>query len=245
MDGRAESLNVGVACAVVCFEALRQRRAAAVPRHRSISRDGGTETPSRVTDDGDWRQHRQRGLDIDGSSSGRRGGHRGRPVDRRPGQVETELLGKRSALTRAHRALGSLDPEARKEAGRQLHEARPSSRRSLAARRAELAGVRAAEALLADRLDLTEVIPDQVRSPLAGATSTWSPRPGTSSRTSSWAWASPWPRAPRRRRTGTTSRRSTCRRPIRPGACTTPCTSTSASPRRCCCAPTPRRCRST
>jgi RNA methyltransferase, TrmH family len=26
MDGRAESLNVGVACAVVCFEALRQRR---------------------------------------------------------------------------------------------------------------------------------------------------------------------------------------------------------------------------
>jgi TrmH family RNA methyltransferase len=26
MDGRAESLNVGVACAVMCFEALRQRR---------------------------------------------------------------------------------------------------------------------------------------------------------------------------------------------------------------------------
>jgi TrmH family RNA methyltransferase len=29
MDGRAESLNVGVACAVLCFEALRQRRAPA------------------------------------------------------------------------------------------------------------------------------------------------------------------------------------------------------------------------
>ena len=27
MSGRAESLNVGVACAVVCFEAFRQRRA--------------------------------------------------------------------------------------------------------------------------------------------------------------------------------------------------------------------------
>jgi TrmH family RNA methyltransferase len=27
MAGRAESLNVGVACAVLCFEALRQRRA--------------------------------------------------------------------------------------------------------------------------------------------------------------------------------------------------------------------------
>jgi TrmH family RNA methyltransferase len=30
MAGRAESLNVGVACAVLCFEALRQRRAAGV-----------------------------------------------------------------------------------------------------------------------------------------------------------------------------------------------------------------------
>jgi TrmH family RNA methyltransferase len=29
MDGQAESLNVGVACAVICFEALRQRRTAA------------------------------------------------------------------------------------------------------------------------------------------------------------------------------------------------------------------------
>ncbi len=27
MEGKAESLNVGVACAVICFEALRQRRA--------------------------------------------------------------------------------------------------------------------------------------------------------------------------------------------------------------------------
>ena len=40
MAGRAESLNVGVACAVVCFEAFRQRRAGgAAPR--SIA-DGGT-----------------------------------------------------------------------------------------------------------------------------------------------------------------------------------------------------------
>ena len=40
MAGRAESLNVGVACAVVCFEALRQRRARA-PGARSIP--GGDE----------------------------------------------------------------------------------------------------------------------------------------------------------------------------------------------------------
>jgi TrmH family RNA methyltransferase len=31
MAGRAESLNVGVACAVICFEALRQRRTASAP----------------------------------------------------------------------------------------------------------------------------------------------------------------------------------------------------------------------
>jgi TrmH family RNA methyltransferase len=43
MAGRAESLNVGVACAVVCFEALRQRRGRdAAPR--SIA-DGGTAQP--------------------------------------------------------------------------------------------------------------------------------------------------------------------------------------------------------
>ncbi len=29
MEGQAESLNVGVACAVLCFEALRQRRTSA------------------------------------------------------------------------------------------------------------------------------------------------------------------------------------------------------------------------
>jgi RNA methyltransferase, TrmH family len=40
MAGRAESLNVGVACAVLCFEAFRQRRAGG-PRSRSIS-GGGT-----------------------------------------------------------------------------------------------------------------------------------------------------------------------------------------------------------
>ena len=39
-------------------------------------------------------------------------------------QVESELLGKRSALTRAHRRLGGLGPEERKEAGRRLNEAR-------------------------------------------------------------------------------------------------------------------------
>jgi hypothetical protein len=43
MAGQAESLNVGVACAVVCFEAFRQRRGGgAAPR--SIT-GGGTAQP--------------------------------------------------------------------------------------------------------------------------------------------------------------------------------------------------------
>jgi len=82
-------------------------------------------------------------------------------------QVETELFGKRSALTGAHRALGSLDPDSRKEAGRLLHEARATLEALVAARRAALAASERAELLVADRLDLTEVIPDRVTAPQA------------------------------------------------------------------------------
>jgi phenylalanyl-tRNA synthetase alpha chain len=79
-------------------------------------------------------------------------------------QVETELFGKRSALSGAHRSVGSLEPEARKEAGRQLHEARAALEAQLAARRGVLAESERAALLLSGRLDLTEVIPEQVRS---------------------------------------------------------------------------------
>ncbi len=77
-------------------------------------------------------------------------------------RLETELLGKRSPLTRAHRALGALEPEARREAGRRVNEAQDRLKSLLEARRAELAESERAEALRADRLDLTEVITDQV-----------------------------------------------------------------------------------
>ncbi len=80
-------------------------------------------------------------------------------------QVENEFLGKRSPLTRAHRTLGGLDPEARREAGRRLNEVRDQLESRLALRRSELAEAERAEALRADRLDLTEVIPAQVLSP--------------------------------------------------------------------------------
>jgi phenylalanyl-tRNA synthetase alpha chain len=78
--------------------------------------------------------------------------------------VETELLGKRSVLTRAHRALGRLEPEARKDAGRRINELKVDFEERLAARRAELAGTERAAALQGDRLDLTEVIPETVLS---------------------------------------------------------------------------------
>jgi phenylalanyl-tRNA synthetase alpha chain len=81
--------------------------------------------------------------------------------------VETEWLGKRSVLARAHRSLGSLDPEARKDAGRALQEVRAVLEASLAARRQELADAERAQALIADRLDLTEVIPARVKVPQA------------------------------------------------------------------------------
>ena len=82
-------------------------------------------------------------------------------------EVETEQLGKRSALQRAHRSLGALSPEERKEAGRRLNEVRDRLTDQAAARRTELAEAQRADALAADRLDLTEVIPAAVLSPLS------------------------------------------------------------------------------
>jgi phenylalanyl-tRNA synthetase alpha chain len=81
--------------------------------------------------------------------------------------VETEWLGKRSVLARAHRSVGALDPEERKEAGRRLQGVRTTLEARLATRRTELAGSERAAALVSDRLDLTEVIPEQVTSPQA------------------------------------------------------------------------------
>jgi phenylalanyl-tRNA synthetase alpha chain len=82
-------------------------------------------------------------------------------------QLETELVGKRSALTRAHRRLGALDPDERKEAGRRLNEIRAQLEAEIETRRTALARTEREAALAADRLDLTEVIPDHVLSSLA------------------------------------------------------------------------------
>jgi phenylalanyl-tRNA synthetase alpha chain len=81
-------------------------------------------------------------------------------------QVESELFGKRSVISGAHRSLGALEPDRRKEAGRLLHEVRSTLETRLAERRVVLAEAERAEFLVSDRLDLTEVIPEHVRSPL-------------------------------------------------------------------------------
>jgi phenylalanyl-tRNA synthetase alpha chain len=79
-------------------------------------------------------------------------------------QVKTEYLGKKSALARANRTLGGLSPDARKEAGRRLKEAQARLESLAESRRAELSESERAQALRTDRLDLTEVIPESVRS---------------------------------------------------------------------------------
>jgi phenylalanyl-tRNA synthetase alpha chain len=103
-------------------------------------------------------------LDIDGLAHAAEEAITAAPSTDALAQVETEYLGKRSALTRAHRALGGLTPEERREAGRRLNEVRTRLEGQLAGRREHLAEQERTTALAADRLDLTEVIPAQVRS---------------------------------------------------------------------------------
>ena len=79
-------------------------------------------------------------------------------------EARTAVLGKRSALASAHRDLAALDPEERRAAGRVLHEIRAHLEALSAERAAVLAARARAEMLDLDRLDLTEVTDDEVRS---------------------------------------------------------------------------------
>ncbi len=74
-----------------------------------------------------------------------------------------ELLGKRSLLAGAHRSLGTLEPDDRRAAGRQLHEARSRIEHLVADRHQELARRARQRMLHDDRLDLTEVRPGPSR----------------------------------------------------------------------------------
>jgi phenylalanyl-tRNA synthetase alpha chain len=76
--------------------------------------------------------------------------------------LETELLGKRSALATRKAGLGALPANARRDAGRALNEARERLTTALAERRAELAADARRTRLAGERLDLTEVVPTHV-----------------------------------------------------------------------------------
>jgi len=75
-------------------------------------------------------------------------------------QVGASMSGKKSALAEASRALGSMDPDARKELGRRLHEARTTVEELLESRRTEIRYTELA--------DLTAELPQIVRGLTAG-----------------------------------------------------------------------------
>jgi phenylalanyl-tRNA synthetase alpha chain len=74
-------------------------------------------------------------------------------------EVETRYLGKRSQLSRWKRELGSFDEEGRRRFGAALNTSRERLEATVAQRRADLSRAARAQVLAADRLDLSEVLP--------------------------------------------------------------------------------------
>jgi phenylalanyl-tRNA synthetase alpha chain len=72
--------------------------------------------------------------------------------------LQTELLGKRSALSGLKQRLGSLDAADRKAAGQAVNDALAAVEAALAARRSSFAAVARQATIEAERLDLTEVL---------------------------------------------------------------------------------------
>jgi phenylalanyl-tRNA synthetase alpha chain len=82
--------------------------------------------------------------------------------------LDTELLGKRSALSSVKATLGGLDPEQRRTVGQAVNRAREAIEATIAARRSSLEADARRATLEAERLDLTEVLPGP-----RPVTSTW------------------------------------------------------------------------
>jgi phenylalanyl-tRNA synthetase alpha chain len=78
-------------------------------------------------------------------------------------ELQSDLLGKRSALARAHQGLVRLEPGDRPEAGRRLNEARTQIEAQLSAKRSELEQREREVRLQSDRLDLSEVMAPALR----------------------------------------------------------------------------------
>jgi phenylalanyl-tRNA synthetase alpha chain len=75
--------------------------------------------------------------------------------------VEAEVWGKKSKLAALQRSLGAHDPDARREAGASINEARLALTKAAELRQQELAEHERAARLEAERLDLTEIVPPQ------------------------------------------------------------------------------------
>ncbi len=80
--------------------------------------------------------------------------------------AEQSILGKRSPLGQLRASLGGMDPAERPAAGQRIERARRELRDLAERRREELAEAQRKAALVADRLDLTEVVVDQVLRPI-------------------------------------------------------------------------------
>lgn len=87
--------------------------------------------------------------------------------------VRTAVSGKRSPLVAARKALGDMEPDARKQAGQALNAAKAAIDEILASRETELAAAARAEKLAAERLDLTEVTDRPANGHLHVVTQTW------------------------------------------------------------------------
>src|ERR1017187_6637004 len=74
------------------------------------------------------------------------------------GVLEGDLLGRRSHVASWKKLLGALPADERRSAGQVLNEAREALEAALTARTDELSSTGRVERLVADRLDLTEVL---------------------------------------------------------------------------------------
>jgi phenylalanyl-tRNA synthetase alpha chain len=73
--------------------------------------------------------------------------------------VEVDVLGRRSALAGLRQRLGALDPDDRRTVGKVLNAAMQALGAAVEERRAVFAAVERTDRLLAERMDLTEVLP--------------------------------------------------------------------------------------
>jgi phenylalanyl-tRNA synthetase alpha chain len=80
--------------------------------------------------------------------------------------VAASLTGKKSPLAQASRSLGGLEPDARKELGRRLNEARASIEQLIEDRRREITERELAEDMARSRIDLTEFVPGSLPAPV-------------------------------------------------------------------------------